>query len=269
MKTNTSLLLISKDSFIIGLINGYSIANNISIEISDGKRLHLESVSENLQLVIIDLRSSQSFFNPNFLPALKRSLNIPICAIRNNSDEQIALSNPWVDRFFEEPITEKLYDFFQSCFKKQSALERRNNDRRADSDRRLSENYSSVSTKKTTNIYELGHFVIDNGCNSVFLSDKDLELTRKEFKLFCLLASDIDRAFKAEEIIKHLWPTEYRANKSDLYQYMHLLRKKIEKDSDNPHWIKTVKGVGYRLHIPANEINKHESPLLMTPAMAH
>ncbi|WP_114325783.1 winged helix-turn-helix domain-containing protein [Candidatus Colwellia aromaticivorans] len=30
---------------------------------------------------------------------------------------------------------------------------------------------------------------------------------------------------------------------------MHLLRKKVECDPDNPHWIITIKGVGYKLHI--------------------
>jgi len=46
-----------------------------------------------------------------------------------------------------------------------------------------------------------------------------------------------------DEIIKHLWPENNRATKSDLYQYMHLLRKKIEKDPNNPQWIMTVKGL--------------------------
>lgn len=265
MKKNTSLLLISRDSFVIGLLNGYSIANKISIEISDGKRLHLDDVSKNLQLIIIDLRNCNTLStlpSLSYLSNLKRSLNIPVCAIRDNSDEEIILSNSWIDCFFEEPIPEQLYEYFQKFFNKNNShSERRHGERRDSIDRRsISEHIpldnfrNSPFSKNTRNVYELGSFVIDNGCNTVFLSDKNLQLTRKEFKLFCLLASDINRAFNADEIIKHLWPTEYRANKSDLYQYMHLLRKKIEKDSDNPHWILTVKGVGYRLHIPANEI---------------
>ena len=72
------------------------------------------------------------------------------------------------------------------------------------------------------------------------------------FKLFKLLAEDPERVCTTEKLITSLWPNRGRANKSDLYQYMHLLRKKIEKDPDNPLWIKTIKGAGYKLHIPSN-----------------
>ena len=62
------------------------------------------------------------------------------------------------------------------------------------------------------------------------------------------LLSDINRVFKNSEIINHLWPESVRASKSDLYQYMHLLRKKIEKDPNNPRIIKTARGFGYKIN---------------------
>ena len=64
-----------------------------------------------------------------------------------------------------------------------------------------------------------------------------------------LLATDVERIFMADEIINHLWPESNRATKSDLYQYMHLLRKKIEIDANNPQWLITIKGFGYRLNV--------------------
>ncbi|MFU8790180.1 MAG: winged helix-turn-helix domain-containing protein [Methylobacter sp.] len=76
-----------------------------------------------------------------------------------------------------------------------------------------------------------------------------LHLTRKEFDLFELLANDPDRVFLTDEIVHHLWPKNNRATKSDLYQYMHLLRKKIESDANRPQWLLTVKGFGYKLNI--------------------
>lgn len=63
----------------------------------------------------------------------------------------------------------------------------------------------------------------------------------------------------ADEIIDHLWPENNRATKSDLYQYMYLLRKKIEIDTNNPQWIITVKGFGYKLNIDHHEeAHEHE-----------
>ena len=83
----------------------------------------------------------------------------------------------------------------------------------------------------------------------IFCELPKIDLTPKEFELVVLLSTDVNRIFMADEIIKHLWPENNRATKSDLYQYMHLLRKKIEKDPNNPQWIVTVKGFGYKLNI--------------------
>lgn len=55
----------------------------------------------------------------------------------------------------------------------------------------------------------------------------------------------------SDEIINHVWPENNRVTKSDLYQYMHLLRKKVEIDPNNPQWILTVKGFGYKLNVAA------------------
>ena len=89
----------------------------------------------------------------------------------------------------------------------------------------------------------LGVFSIDKNSKAVFFKGKNLGLTGKEFKLFNLLANYPKRVCSTESIIEHLWPNRERANKSDLYQYMHLLRRKVEENPDDPHWIVTIKGV--------------------------
>jgi DNA-binding winged helix-turn-helix (wHTH) protein len=57
-----------------------------------------------------------------------------------------------------------------------------------------------------------------NGC--------EVSLTPKKFELIDLLLSDINRVFKNDKIINRLWPESHRATKSELYQYMHLIKKK-------------------------------------------
>jgi DNA-binding response OmpR family regulator len=96
---------------------------------------------------------------------------------------------------------------------------------------------------------EYKYIKLDGRNKCVFLKGDKINLTPKEFELFELLLTDVDRVFMADEIISHLWPESNRATKSDLYQYMHLLRKKIENDPNNPQWIITVKGFGYKLNI--------------------
>ena len=104
-------------------------------------------------------------------------------------------------------------------------------------------------------------FKIDQRNKCVLLKGHKVDLTPKEFELIELLLTDVDRIFTTEEIIKHLWPENHRATKSDLYQYMHLLRKKMEKDPNNPEWILNVKGFGYKLNITLPESVHEEAAL--------
>jgi DNA-binding response OmpR family regulator len=95
---------------------------------------------------------------------------------------------------------------------------------------------------------ELAYLRIDKNNKCLLLNGIQVSLTPKEFELMDFLLSDINRVFKNSEIINHLWPENVRASKSDLYQYMHLLRKKLEKDPNNPRIIKTVRGFGYKIN---------------------
>ena len=122
-------------------------------------------------------------------------------------------------------------------------------DRRINGDRRMTykrrNNAESDFTKETGVL----SFYIDHRNKCLFVKGQKIELTPKEFELLLFLSTDVEQVFSAEEIINHLWTESHRATKSDLYQYMHLLRKKIEPEPNSPQWIRNVKGFGYKLEI--------------------
>ncbi|HEY8097734.1 MAG TPA: winged helix-turn-helix domain-containing protein, partial [Methylobacter sp.] len=146
--------------------------------------------------------------------------------------------------------------------------EKRNRARRAANDRRLlmierqneaacdKQLVYSIAKTDNADYFIVGPFQIDQRSKCVLLNGKSLNLTRKEFDLFELIAKDVDRVFMSDEIINHVWPENNRVTKSDLYQYMHLLRKKVENDPNNPQWILTVKGFGYKMNVTTSaEVN--------------
>ena len=90
---------------------------------------------------------------------------------------------------------------------------------------------------------------IDDERKLVRLGDRSIVLTPKEYRLFCLLASEAGRVFSANEIIAHLWKNRQRVSTGDVQQYVYLLRKKVESNIHQPQWIETVKGFGYRLNL--------------------
>jgi len=65
--------------------------------------------------------------------------------------------------------------------------------------------------------------------------------------LLQLLASEPGRVFSSDEIIAHLWPDNSRAAASDVKQYIHLLRGKLDKNTQLSNPIENIKGFGYRL----------------------
>ena len=90
---------------------------------------------------------------------------------------------------------------------------------------------------------------IDKNKQLIQLGDRKLVLTPKEFAFFSLLASEPGRVFSAEEIIAHLWSHCQRPSAANVHQCIYLLRKKIELDVEQPRWIISVKGFGYKLNV--------------------
>lgn len=268
MNNDFKVLLISSNKFYIGLLEGYCHANQFSLTKIELTELIASprAIEKQQDLIILDMPDLRN--SPKEGLEVLQSLKLfsmrhktPICAIGGGSvvPELKSGSDECIDAYFMDPLELKKIDAYIkdkfNLFSKLWNQERRRNERRRLERRSIDQDLkifpSSVNAKSVAreNGYccQVGHFRIDSRIKAVFLGHKNLELTRKEFDLFELLASDSDRVFLTEEIIDYLWPENDRATKSDLYQYMHLLRKKIEKDPENPKWIMTIKGFGYKL----------------------
>jgi DNA-binding response OmpR family regulator len=94
----------------------------------------------------------------------------------------------------------------------------------------------------------LGSLRIDRQRRQVWVAEKEVELTKKEFSLLLLLAENRGRVMTREDIRKALW------GRRQLYSWsrtidVHIrhLRQKLEADPEHPTLIRTVIGVGYRL----------------------
>jgi DNA-binding response OmpR family regulator len=98
--------------------------------------------------------------------------------------------------------------------------------------------------------------VVDNRCavndflKRVVIDGKVINLSPKEYELFRFMFMHADRVLSTQEIIDHLWPDLQRASASDVHQYIHTLRRKVEADPNHPRCIVTVRGFGYQLVIP-------------------
>ena len=74
----------------------------------------------------------------------------------------------------------------------------------------------------------------------------DVSLTRLEYGALCYLAASPGRVFTKAQIFEAVWSMGSESCQSSVTNVICNLRKKIEPDSRNPIYIKTILGIGYK-----------------------
>lgn len=87
---------------------------------------------------------------------------------------------------------------------------------------------------------------IDLSLRKASLKGERLELTPKEFDLLVLLASHPGKAFTRQELLEQVWGYTISGYEHTVTSHINRLRIKIEADLDQPEYILTSWGVGYR-----------------------
>lgn len=87
---------------------------------------------------------------------------------------------------------------------------------------------------------------IDQLLRCVIREDKTVELTRHEYDLLLYLASSPNRVFTKEQIYQYIYEDAEAEVDNRVYGLVKNLRKKIEDKPEEPHYIETIRGVGYR-----------------------
>lgn len=80
----------------------------------------------------------------------------------------------------------------------------------------------------------------------VLQDEKEIDLTRLEYSTLVFLASNPGIVFTQTQIFEAVWNMDSDSCHSSVVNVIYNLRKKIEPDSKNPTYIKTVLGVGYK-----------------------
>ena len=80
----------------------------------------------------------------------------------------------------------------------------------------------------------------------VFQNEEEVNLTRLEYSTLVFLASNPGIVFTQTQIFEAVWNMDSNSCHSSVVNVIYNLRKKIEPDSKNPTYIKTVLGVGYK-----------------------
>jgi len=95
-----------------------------------------------------------------------------------------------------------------------------------------------------------GDIVVDRGARTVHRAGEEVPLTPKAYALLEYLIDTAGRAQSREQLLSRVWGWDYEGTPRTVDNFVRALRIALEPDPDNPTWLVTVRGVGYRLDLP-------------------
>jgi two-component system, OmpR family, response regulator VicR len=93
----------------------------------------------------------------------------------------------------------------------------------------------------------LGELHIDGDSRTVRVSEKEIDLTFKEFELLLAMARQPNRVFSRDQLFSQVWGSDFLGESRTVDVHIRYLREKLEDNPSQPKHILTVRGVGYRL----------------------
>jgi DNA-binding response OmpR family regulator len=100
------------------------------------------------------------------------------------------------------------------------------------------------------NVVVINEIKIDTDSREVFVNDKTIELTRREFDILLFFISNQEKVLIKESIVEHIWGDDSNAYDNFDFVYTHIknLRKKL-KEHGARDYITSVYGLGYKFSL--------------------
>ncbi|MGN6753988.1 MAG: response regulator transcription factor [Intrasporangium sp.] len=94
---------------------------------------------------------------------------------------------------------------------------------------------------------------IDPEGRRAWFKDDELQLTAKEFDLLRVLVREQGKVVSREQLMREVWDTAWLGSTKTLDMHISVLRRKLGDGAQDPRYIATVRGVGFRFDQPAGE----------------
>ena len=99
---------------------------------------------------------------------------------------------------------------------------------------------------KNENLFlEVKDMKVDIDGHRVYIRDKEINLTSKEFELLELLISHPNKVYSREKLLKLVWGADYPGDVRTVDVHIRRLREKVEENPGEPKYVHTKWGVGY------------------------
>ena len=217
------LLLVEDDPTLIRMLTSFLTTENFQITSATGQKAAAEAMeADRPDLALVDISLAEG--NGFAVCANAKELGVPVIFLTASSDEFSVVTglDMGADDYISKPFRPR-----ELVSRIRSVL------------RRAGKRQSTIT---------LGDLSVDTDKGTVTRDGKEVYLSALEYKLFLVFLNNRGQVLTRDKLLEEIWDSagDYVGDNT-LTVYIKRLREKIEQDPQNPVYIKTVRGLGYRL----------------------
>lgn len=238
-KVRGKILICDDEKEIIEILELYLEKENYEIlKASDGiEALNIVNREKDIDLVILDIMMPK-LDGYKVTKGLRSFSNVSVILIsaKNQDSDKILGLDLGADDYITKP-----FNPLEVVARVNAQIRRKNN-------------LNLPSENKE--IIQIGDIVLDTFNIKVIVNKNEIELTSIEYGILKLLMENAGRILTKNQIFEAVWNEEFLSGDNTIMVHISRLRDKIETDSRNPKYLKTIRGLGYRFEkkVELNEI---------------
>ncbi len=224
------ILIVEDDKNIADLVAAHLKEDNCIITIEyDGLSGHDRALKENFDLIILDINlpKMNGIDICKAIRKYKRYVPVMMMTAKSEENDIVAGLEVGADDYITKPFSVKEF-----VARTRAVLRR-------------TQSASSELAKSGKQLIFKG-LIIDTEDRSVIMESERIDLTPKEFDLLYTLAKKPGRSFSRQQLLDNVWGYEFEGLEHTINSHINRLRIKIEKDIQQPQYILTTWGIGYR-----------------------
>lgn len=229
---NYNILVVEDDIDIIKLLKIY-LENDGNKVLSAKNGLEALEVMKNtkIDLVVMDIMMPQ-MDGYELTKRIREKLNIPILILsaKNEDTDKILGLNLGADDYITKP-----FNPLEIVARVNSNL------------RRFYDLNKSIEVESNKEKLVVGELVLDTQKMTLFKGEDEIIVTPTEFKILSLLMKTPGRVYTKVQIYEAINGEYFDSDDNTIMVHISRLRDKVENESKNPEYIKTVRGIGYKI----------------------
>jgi DNA-binding response OmpR family regulator len=104
----------------------------------------------------------------------------------------------------------------------------------------------TTALEQETEVLRFGPNEVDFQGRSLRIDGKEIDVSPREFDLLQYLSRNPNRVLSRDQILNRVWGYDYYGTARTIDNFVQKLRRKVEADPEEPQYIVTVRGVGYK-----------------------